>query len=65
MNKKLLHLFQLGGEKKYEFHLKLVDEGENILSIDKHKKIINVIISDSENKDLPKIIDNIISEISE
>lgn len=65
MNKKLLQLFKLGGEKKYEFHLKLVDKGENILSIDKHKKFINIVIGDSENKDLPKIIDSIISEISE
>lgn len=65
MDKKLLYLFELGGKKNYEFHFRIVEESDNILSVDKEKKIIDVTIGNPNSKDLPKIIDDIISNISE
>ena len=65
MNNKLLELFELGGKKNYEFHFRLIENGDNILSVDTDKKIIDVTIGDIESESLPKIIDDIILKILE
>ena len=59
MNTSLLELFQLGGQKNYEFHYKMTEDGQNVLTIDNENKIISVSIGDPENKELNKNIENI------
>ena len=42
MDKLLLELLKIGSEKNYEFHLKIVEDEHNIVSVDAENKIINV-----------------------
>lgn len=63
MNKELLDLIQLGSEKNYEFHLKVVEVEHNVISVDTDNKVINVEIGLPESEDLPVIIKNAIKEV--
>ena len=58
MNATLLELFQLGGRKNYEFHYKMTEEKENVLTLDNENKIIHVSIGDPESEDLPAMIED-------
>ena len=62
MDKLLLELLKIGSEKNYEFHLKIVEDEHNIVSVDAENKIINVEIGLPESKDLPIVINNAIKE---
>ena len=55
METSLLELLQLGGQKNYEFHYKLVEEKVNSIVVDNESKTINVVIGDPENKDIKKL----------
>ena len=59
MNTSLLELFQLGGQKNYEFHYKMTEGEDNILSVDNDNKIINVSIGNPEDKNLPNLIEDV------
>lgn len=63
MSNKLEELFQIGSKNDYEFHYKIIEEKENIFSLDKENKIIKVTIGDPEHKDLQKLLNDIIVEI--
>ena len=63
MNDSLLELLQIGGKKNYEFRLKIIEEKYNLLNLDDDNKIITVEIGDSENEDLPKIIEDLIGQL--
>jgi hypothetical protein len=63
MDKLLLELLKIGSKKNYEFHLKIVEDEHNIVSVDAENKIINVEIGLPESKDLPIVINNAIKEV--
>ena len=63
MNDTLLELFQIGGKKNYEFHLKVTEEKINILTLDEENKVINVSIGDPESEDLSIIISDLIEQL--
>ena len=63
MNKSLLDLMQIGCEKNYEFHLKIVEIEHNIVSVDIDNKTINVEIGLPESEDLTRIINDAIKEV--
>ncbi len=60
MDNLLLELLRVGSEKNYEFHLKIVEGGDNIISVDADKKIIDAVIGQPESVDLPNIINDAI-----
>ena len=59
MNKSLLELFQLGGRKNYEFHLKITEDKTNVIALDNEKKIITANIGDTEDENLTNIIEDL------
>ena len=63
MHATLLELFQLGGRKNYEFHYKMNDDKENILTLDNENKIIHVSIGEPENEGLPAIIKDFMEKL--
>lgn len=63
MDNLLLELLRVGSEKNYEFHLKIVEEGDNIILVDADKKIIDAVIGQPESVDLPNIINDAIKEV--
>lgn len=60
MMDKFNELLKLSSEKNYEFHFKISEEKENILNVDREKKIIDITIGDPDNKNLLIILDEII-----
>jgi len=59
MNTSLLELLQLGVKLNYEFSFKINEEKSNHLSINDETKVIEVVIGDPEDKELPKLIENL------
>ncbi len=59
MNTSLLELMQLGVKLNYEFSFKINEEKSNHLSINDETKVIEVVIGDPEDKELPKLIENL------
>ncbi len=50
---------QLGVKLNYEFSFKINEEKSNHLSINDETKVIEVVIGDPEDKELPKLIENL------
>ncbi len=63
MNNSLLELLQIGGKKNYEFHLKMTDDKENVLTLDGENRVINVSIGNPEDENLPNIIEDLIDKL--
>jgi hypothetical protein len=59
MNTSLLELFQIGSKKNYEFHYKITEDKENLITVDNENKIITARIGDPENEDLFEIIEDV------
>ena len=59
MNTSLLELMQLGVKMNYEFSFKIIEEKTNHLSINDEAKIIEVVIGDPDDEELPKLIENL------
>lgn len=59
MNTSLLELMQLGVKMNYEFSFKINEEKTNHLSIDNEAKVIEVIIGNPDDEDLPKLIEDL------
>ena len=63
MNNSLLELLQIGGKLNYEFHLKVIEEKDNIVTLDNENKVITVSIGSPEDEDLPIIIADVIEKL--
>ena len=63
MNNTLLELMQIGSEKNYELHLKIVEEQHNIISVNSDDKIIDIEIGLPEHKDLPTLINDAVKKV--
>ena len=59
MNTSLLELFHLSGKKNYEFHFKIVEDSDNLITLDNENKIITATIGNPDDENLPILIEDV------